>query len=232
MVAAHGYFGAVVHAQRLAVGRVQMHHGAERHIFHARRQREEIAAVVEHRAADERQRSLRGRHIGLLGAGIGRFRQQVAIVDRAPLQALVAQRVPQHLGIVGRRLGDLRRDGLRVGVAPLGIEERSQVVENHPVGRGLALRIAQRLGRALHATLQVRKGAILLGPAYRGQHHVSLGRGLGQEQLLHDEEIELVQLVGPGRPFAGRVGAHDVERLDRVAGAVEHLLVALAGVHG
>ena len=46
---------------------------------------------------------------------------------------------------------------------------------------------------ALHAPLAAGVGAFALGPALRRQHDVGLGGGLGQEQLLHDQEIKLTR---------------------------------------
>ncbi len=55
-----------------------------------------------------------------------------------------------------------------------------------------------------------------------------MGGGLGQEQFLDDEQVELAQVLGPGAALCGGVGAHDEQGFDVVAGGVEHLRVGLA----
>ena len=63
--------------------------------------------------------------------------------------------------------------------------------------RDVVARLARRLERladALDAPLAVRDRALRLAPARRGgQHDVGELRGLRQEDVLHDEVVELVE---------------------------------------
>ncbi len=64
-----------------------------------------------------------------------------------------------------------------------------------PVGRRLHAAAQQ------HAALEVGHGALLFRPLGDRQHHVGLGRGLGQEQVRHHQEVEGAE---PGAELVGR----------------------------
>ena len=94
------------------------------------------------------------------------------------------------------------------------------MIEDHPIGRRFAVRRAHGFGRPLDTAFQVGKGAVTFGPAQRRQHHIGFLRRLGQEEILNNQEIELVEIRSPSRPFGCRIGTHDIQRFELFAGAV------------
>ena len=87
------------------------------------------------------------------------------------------------------------------------------------VGAGVAHRL-DRLAHALHATLGVRERPVLLGEGGRRQDHVRVLRRLGQEDVLHDQEVDLLHRLARVRRVGlaqGRVLAHEVDGLDPTA---------------
>ena len=77
----------------------------------------------------------------------------------------------------------------------------------------------QRLAAHLHLAIGVGDGAVLLRPRRGRQDHVGIDRGLGEEEVLHHEMLEMRQRlarvieIGIGHR---RVLAHDVHALDHV----------------
>ncbi len=119
----------------------------------------------------------------------------------------------------GGEPADLVPDGLRIRVAPSRVHPVRQVEDDRqviacPIGR------LDRLADALDTALGVGDGPLALGPGRGGrQDHVGELRGLGQEEVLDDQEVEALEQVD--RPFLVGLG------LDRVlADAVDRGQVA------
>ena len=77
-------------------------------------------------------------------------------------------------------------------IIPVESETTGDFLNDPPVGAGVAGGL-ERLAAELHAAVGVGEGAVFFGKRGRGQHHVGVERGLGQEQVLHDEMVELRQ---------------------------------------
>ena len=118
----------------------------------------------------------------------------------------------------GRDRGDLVEDLLRalVGELLLIAHPGAEFADDLPVRLCLTRGILCFLP-ALDSPLGVRLGAVLLGVAGCREHHVGELGGLGQEDVLHDQELEVPEPlldmldVGVGEH---RVLAHDVHRPD------------------
>ncbi len=82
----------------------------------------------------------------------------------------------------------------------------------------------QRLAAHLHLAIGVGDGAVLLRPARGRQHHIGIDRGLGEEEILHHEMLEMRQRlarmieigIGHRRILALDVHALDLVVMDRV----------------
>ena len=77
----------------------------------------------------------------------------------------------------------------------------------------------QRLAAHLHLAIGVGDGAVLLRPGRSRQHHVGIDRGLGEEEVLHHEMLEmrqrLARVIEVGVRHR-RILTHDVHALDHV----------------
>ncbi len=112
-------------------------------------------------------------------------------------------------------------------LAPVVAQPARELGDDPHVVARLAGRI-ERLAHALHAPLAVRHGALGLAPR-RGRREDDVGhlRGLRQDDVLHDEEVEageeLARVVDVGLGLRGVLADH-VERPQLAAlHAVEHL---------
>ena len=123
-----------------------------------------------------------------------------------------------------REPADLVPDRLGVRLAPAGAHPVREVEDDRQVV-ARARRRLDRLAHALDAALGVGDGALALGPGRGGrQDDVGELRGLGQEQVLDDEEVEALEqvdralLVGLGldRVLADAVDRGQVAALHRV----------------
>ena len=140
-----------------------------------------------------------------------------------------------HASVAGRALRDGLKDLFGAPEAPVRAEAAGQIGQDLPVGTGLAGRL-DGLAHALDRTGRVGEGALLLAPAGGGKHHVGqLGR-LGEEDVLHHEEIQVLQAAADvGRVGVGHHGvlAHDEEPLQlALPGGLHHLHDRLAGRGG
>ena len=89
-----------------------------------------------------------------------------------------------------REAADLVPDGLGVGLAPVGAHPVRQVEDDRQVVAGPDRRL-DRLAHALDAPLRVGDGPLRLRPGGAGrQDHVGQFRGLRQEQVLDDQELQ------------------------------------------
>ena len=127
-------------------------------------------------------------------------------------EALVAA----HL--VGNLVGDVCR--LLVGEGDLRAEALAepprQLAQRLPGGPSLA---GHRLGGAqpLHPAVGVGEGAVFAVGGRVGQHHVGLLRGVGEQLVDHQQEVELAERLlheAAGWREHERVIAHDYQRLD------------------
>src|SRR5690349_2666315 len=104
-------------------------------------------------------------------------------------------------------------------VLPVQADPVGDVLHDLPVDPGLARRV-EHLAAELHAAVGVGVGALLLQVGGGGQDHVGELGGLGQEDVLHHQEIELGQglahlvdvRVGQERVLAQHVHAADAAR--------------------
>ena len=128
----------------------------------------------------------------------------------------------------GREGRDLVHDlggsepGLGIPHAVHDVREDVRVKARAGYGHGLP--------NPLHAALGVAEGPLLLGVARAGEHHVGVLRGLGEEELVHNQELEAregLDHMMDVRVRADRVLAEDEEPLDV---ARDHLREALRGV--
>ena len=125
------------------------------------------------------------------------------------LQPLVA-----HPGMHRREAPDLVPDRLGVGLAPRRAHPVREVEDDREVVAG-ARRAGSRRADALDAALGVGDGPLALGPGRGGrQDDVRELGGLGQEQVLHHEEVETLEEAD--RAFLVRLG------LDRVLADAVH----------
>ena len=129
----------------------------------------------------------------------------------------------------------LGEDLARVGVVPVEAEAAGELLDDPPVRPRLA---GQRHGGAaeLDLAVGVGDGAVLLGPGRGGQDHVGELRGLGDEEVLHDQVLEpgergagVVEVgVGHRRVLAQDVHAAHLSGGDRVHG-LDHGEAGLGG---
>ena len=142
-----------------------------------------------------------------------RLRPVARIGDRA----LALQPLPGDVGERGHGTRHLVVDLARMLVVPVEPDPACDLLDDPPVLTGIA-RQRQRPAAHLHLPVGVGDGAVLLRPGRGRQHHVRVHRGLGQEQVLHHQMLELGQrragVVGV-RVGHRRVLAHDVHALDR-----------------
>ena len=101
--------------------------------------------------------------------------------------------------------------------------------ENLGVGLGVACNL-HSLAHALHAALGIGEGAVLLGVAAARQHHVGIPGRLGEEEIVHHEEVERLQ--GMDDVVRVGVGAHGVLAEDEEAAQapLDHGGEALGGL--
>ena len=147
------------------------------------------------------------------------------LVPARPLEPAELLEAPvAHPGMDRREAADLVPDALRVGVAPARAHPVRELEDDRQVVAGARRR---RDGRphALDAAFRVGDRALGLGPGRgRRQHDVGELGGLGQEQVLDDEEVEALEqvdrplLVGLGldRVLADAVDRGQVAALHRV----------------
>jgi hypothetical protein len=160
-------------------------------------------------------------------------RAGVVPVDARPLQADLVDPVVADPRPERRQVGELVPDVLdRPVVGPLGAELAGKVDHDSPVLAGLA-RARDRPADAVHATLRVGEGAVLLGEAGRGEDDVGkAGRRVVQEQVLGHHELEASETfldVPCIRLGLRRVFADQVEGLDAiVVQPGHHLIEAIA----
>ena len=143
-----------------------------------------------------------GRVVGRAGIG-----DRVLALDPLPVDVVEGLHAALHFG----------KHVARVVVVPAESEAPGDLLDDPPVRAGLARR-RQRRAPHLHLAVGVGDGAVLLGPAGRRQDDVRELRGLGHEQVLHDQVFE------PGERRAGVVQvrvrhrgilAQDVHAADR-----------------
>ena len=140
---------------------------------------------------------------GASGAGHGQYSR-----------SLGAQPVQGDPGVVGRpagagpaQLGEHRR---RVGREELAAAQPvGQRVQDLQVGAHPGRRV-ERLAAQQDPTLDVGHRAVLLGPLGGGQHDVGPARGLGQEEVGDDQEVQRVEPLGDVPGVRG--GHHRVGR--------------------
>src|SRR2546427_2243712 len=105
-------------------------------------------------------------------------------------------------------------------------QRRAQRREDLPVRAGLFVRL-QRGTDPVHLSFQVGEGAVLLGEGSRREHHVREAPGFGQEGILTDQQLDLLQRfpdAGRGRQGRERVLSHQIQRLDApLAAALQNL---------
>ena len=116
----------------------------------------------------------------------------------------------------------LGEDLARMGVVPIEPKSLRKILNDPDILARLA-RQRQRLAPHLDLAIGVADGAVFFRPGRGRQHDVGIARGLGQEQILHHEMLELRQRLA-GMLHVGirhrRVLAHDVHAADHI------------GVHG
>ena len=150
---------------------------------------------------------------------------RVVLVVARPLEAAqLLEPAVAHPGVDRRQASDLVPDRLGVGLAPGAAHPVGQVEDDRQVVAGAGRR-RDRRAHALDAPLGVGDGAVALGPG-RGGRQDDVGElgGLGQEQVLDDEEVEALEqldralLVGLGldRVLADAVDRGQVTALHRV----------------
>ena len=133
--------------------------------------------------------------------------------------------------------GDFGKDRLRVLEREFSLVTHPlpEVAEDLPVGFRIP-RWILGLPPALDPPLGVRLGAVLLRVAGGGQDHIGKTAGLGQEYVLDDQELEVLERlldVPDVRVGEHRVLAHDVhalERAGRIGKDVHHLGDGVTGL--
>src|SRR5438552_3114843 len=116
------------------------------------------------------------------------------------------RRCPQD-PVTGDSLADLLQDLLRIAVFERIAHQDGEGRQNLPVRPAVAERV-KPLPDLLHRALRVRERAVLLGVGARRQHDVGQPGGLRHEELLHDQQVQLLQrLVNFQR---GREAPHGV----------------------
>ena len=119
-------------------------------------------------------------------------------------------------GIGGRDAGQFVKNGLAVLVGHGITHARGDLAGDLPVILGRPRRI-DRFSDPLHPPLRIGEGAVLLGKALGGQHHVGHLGGLGEKDILNHQKIEVAQaLFGMVQVGIGhqRVLADDVQGLE------------------
>ena len=114
----------------------------------------------------------------------------VTLVVTRPTQAVERfETLVAHPGVPGRQLPHLVPHRLRV-IGPFVAKLARQADDDPEIVAGFGGRI-DRLADALHAPLAVGDGAFRFERAgRRGKHDVGALRGLGQENVLDDQEVE------------------------------------------
>ena len=109
--------------------------------------------------------------------------------------------VVAEVGVAGHDGDDLAEDLPRAGVVPAEPDPVGDVLHDLPVHPGLPRRV-EHLPAELHPAVGVGVGAVLLQVGRRGQDDVGELGGLGQEDVLDDEEVQrrqrLADLVDVG----------------------------------
>ena len=148
-------------------------------------------------------------------------RREDRILERPPpLQHLRSDTPRQRR----RHRGDLPHHVVGPAKSVSEAEPVAQVDQDVEVAARLARRLERGLGE-LDVPVGVDVGAGLLGEGRAGQHHVGPAGGLGEEEILHREELQPadpVLGVGDVRVGEHRVLAHDVQAADRAA-VLHHL---------
>ena len=153
-------------------------------------------ALVEHHVA--------ARHV----RPVGRIGDGVFALDALPGDVVERRHHRRHLG----------EDLADVLVVPAAADAVGDLLDDPEILARVA-RQRQRLAAHLHLAVGVGDGAVLLRPAGGRQHDVGIDRGLGEEQVLHHEMLEmrqrLARVVEVGVRHR-RVLALDVHALDLV----------------
>ena len=148
----------------------------------------------------------------------------IEVVARPLEAALGLEAGVAHPGVDRGQPPDLVPDGLGVRLAPRAAHAVGEVEDDGQVVARAGRRL-DRLAHPLDAALGVGDGALALRPgSRRREDDVGQRRGLGQEEVLHDEELEALEqvdralLVGLGldRVLADAVDRGQVAALDRV----------------
>ena len=125
-----------------------------------------------------------------------------------------------------QELHDLPLDILRRFVLHRMPQHRAQRREDLPVRTGLFVRL-QRGADPVHLSFQVGEGTVLLGEGGRREHDVREPAGLGQEGVLAEQQLDLLQRfpnAGRGRQGRKRILSHQIQRLDApLAAALQDL---------
>src|SRR6266567_3248516 len=103
--------------------------------------------------------------------------------------ALHAQILPQQIRVEGMVVGNLLEDVAWAAIVPAQTEGARELHENFPVGPGTGQR-SQGTADCLHVMVNVGHAAIFFGERDCGQHHVGLLSRLGQQYILHDDEVQ------------------------------------------
>ena len=138
-------------------------------------------------------------------AGMPRVRARPLKAPPGHLVAVEAHMA--HAAVRRRDRGYLVHD-LRSGQTRLPVAHAVHDLREHVGVQPRPRRPLHGLAHALHAALGVRERALLLRVAAAGQHEVGQLRRLGEEQVLHHEEVE--RRERPQHVPRVRVGAHRV----------------------
>ena len=162
-----------------------------------------------------------------MAVGLGRWRGTVAgrEVVREPAADVPLHDPAVHAGglwrcaqnpVAGDGRADLLQDLLRIAVFERVAHQDGEGRQDLPVRPAVAEGV-KPLSDLLHRALRIRERAVLLGVGARRQHDVGQPGGLRQEELLHDQQLQLLQRLGGlqgGRQAPYRILAYDDQSLE------------------